>query len=221
MEKKDIWIGTDVGKINCVAAVDFPTVGTTFYRRKVIDLPTFEFENSLVGVRKMLRWVDRLIKEYCQNNDLPAAAVEAHFLMESTGIYSRQLEGYILETRPTLNPIIENAALIHSYRKSLNLKNETDFLDAKGIACYGSDRQPEYRQKNPEIYQTLAEMCRLRELYVTQVGAMQNFYVSLQTPMLKRLDTATINVLNSKIDELTREIQKFVREHEPESVNFC
>ena len=43
---------------------------------------------------------------------------------------------------------------------------------------------------------------------------MQNFYESLQTPMLKRMDTATIKVLNDKIDDLTREIQKFVREHE-------
>ena len=214
MEKKDIWIGTDVGKKNCVAAVDFPTAGSSFSRRKVADLPAFEFENSLVGVKKMLRWIDRLTKEYCQENNIPANIVEHHFLMESTGCYSRQLEGFILETRPTLKPIIENAALIHSYRKSLNLKNETDFLDAKGIAYYGSDRQPEYRQKNPEIYRTLAEMCRLRELYVTQLGALQNFYESLQMPMLKRMNTATIKMLNSKIDDLTREIQKFVREHE-------
>lgn len=52
MEKKDIWIGTDVGKKNCVAAVDFPTAGSSFSRRKVADLPAFEFENSLVGVKK-------------------------------------------------------------------------------------------------------------------------------------------------------------------------
>ena len=182
-----------MGKKNCVAAVDFPTAGSSFSRRKVADLPAFEFENSLVGVKKMLRWIDRLTKEYCQENNIPANIVEHHFLMESTGCYSRQLEGFILETRPTLKPIIENAALIHSYRKSLNLKNETDFLDAKGIAYYGSDRQPEYRQKNPEIYRTLAEMCRLRELYVTQLGALQNFYESLQMPMLKRMNTATLN----------------------------
>ena len=67
MEKKDIWIGIDVGKNTCVAAVDFPKVGTTFQRRKVVDLPVLEFENTLTGVKKMLRWVDRLTKEYCQN----------------------------------------------------------------------------------------------------------------------------------------------------------
>ena len=214
MEKKDIWIGIDVGKNTCVAAVDFPKVGTTFQRRKVVDLPVLEFENTLTGVKKMLRWVDRLTKEYCQNNHLAEESVELHLLMESTGIYSRQLEGVILGTRPTLKPIIENAALIHSYRKSLNLKNETDFLDAKGIAYYGSDRQPEYRPKNPKIYETLAEMCRLRDHLVIQAGSMKNFYESLQTPMLKRLETAAIKVLNKKIEELTREIQKFVEAHD-------
>lgn len=214
MSKKTIWIGVDVGKSFCVAAIDMPGIEGRCPRCKVTELPSFEFDNTLSGLKKMLRWADKLCKAYLTQNELAEDTVELRLIMESTGIYSRNLERFILETRPELQPVIENATILRSYRQSLNLKNETDFLDAKGIAYYGGDRQPEARQRSAVFYQTLAEMCRMRNFYSVQLTAYKNMHESLNEPMLKRMDTSVIQVLKTKIEELTSEIKKFVNEHE-------
>jgi len=214
MSNRSVWIGLDVGKSNCVAAVDFPAFEDRVDRRKVMELPTLEFTNSQGGINKMLRWYDKLEKEYLASCGEPELVIEPRVVMESTGIYSRQIEGYILSSRPTLRPVIENAMLIKSFRMSLNLKNETDFIDAKAIAYYGTERQPELKIKSEKMYQELCGMCRLHDFYVTEMTAYRNMHEGLNSAMLKRMDTSIIKHLEKKLKELNSEMRKFVREHE-------
>jgi len=51
MSKKSVWIGIDIGKETCVAAVDFPNFESKIQRKKVMDLDVLEFKNSQGGVK--------------------------------------------------------------------------------------------------------------------------------------------------------------------------
>ena len=213
MSKKSVWIGIDVGKETCVAAVDFPNFESKIQRKKVMDLDVIEFKNSQGGVNKMLRWYDRLEKLYLAKCSVENLSLEPRVVMESTGIYSRQIEKYILSVRATLQPVIENAMLIKSFRLSLNLKNETDFIDARAIAYYGSERTPKRKIKAEKEYQELCELCRLHDFYVEELTACKNMHKGLQSGTLKRMDTSVIKFMEKKLDELKRLMKRFVNDH--------
>lgn len=211
MSTKIFWIGLDVAKRDFVAALDFPGGKEFSDKRSVADLPSKEFENSEVGCKKFLKWLD---KEVAGIESEVSFEIELRVVMESTGIYSRNLEGFILEQRPALQPSIVNAALTAAFRNSLNLKNKTDDIDAKAIARYGTERNPESSQSSQKSYSELCELCRLRDFYTVQSTSMRNMHETLQSPMLKRMNTDTQKKLERKIDDLEREIKKYVREHE-------
>ena len=214
MSNKLVWIGIDVGKNTCVAAIDFPEFLDKISRKNVMGLPTMEFKSSQGGINSMLRWYDKLAKEYLANCDDNTLVCEPRVVMESTGIYSRKIEKYILSARATLQPVIENALFIKSYRQSLNLKNETDHIDARAIAYYGTERKPKAKAKSDEMYQQLCEICRLHDFYVAELTSYKNMHESLNTATLKRMDTSIIKFLERKLEELKRQMKKFVNEHE-------
>ena len=214
MINKSVWIGIDVGKTTCVAAVDFPSFGEHVSRRKVMKLPVLEFKNSQGGVNRLLRWYDKLEADYLSECNSSELILEPRVVMESTGIYSRKIEGLILKTRATLQPVIENAMLIKSFRMSLNLKNETDFIDARAIAYYGTERQPEVKVRAAEMYRELCEICRLHNFYTQELTSYKNMHEGLQTARLKRMNSSTIKCLERKLSELKKEMRKFVSEHE-------
>lgn len=216
MRNKVIWIGIDVGKSTCVAALDRPSIDGVWERIPVMELPILTFANTQGGVKKLLHWIQKqkTVFERETASEKSGLVIESKVVMEATGIYSRNLEKLLLAQRPELPVAIENANLIRSYRLSLNLKNETDCLDAKAIAYYGGDRQPEPSKKSGKCYLELCEMCRLRDFYSKQLWALQNMHESLESDMLQRMDTAVIKMARRKVDELTREITKYVESHD-------
>jgi len=223
MNPKIIWIGLDVAKRDFVAALDFPVIEGIFDKLPVSNLSTKEFENSEAGSKKLLKWIDEKVQvfdssyrqkcSYSEEAELPFQ-IELRVLMESTGIYSRNLEGYLLEQRPTVQPTIINASLTAAFRNSLNLKNKTDDLDAKAIARFGSERNPIPSSGSKKSYSQLCELCRLRDFYTVQETALGNMHESLQSPTLKRMNTTVRKSYTRKIEDLEREIKKFVQEHE-------
>lgn len=72
--------------------------------------------------------------------------------MENTGVYSTRLEETLSKIAPEHVVIQENPTLIHAYRKSLNVKNKTDAMDARVIAKYGRERAPKTKNKLPAEY---------------------------------------------------------------------
>lgn len=223
MGLKTIWIGLDVSKKEFVACTDFPPVDGFHEKKNVEGLSTQTFENSKIGVSKFLRYLDSQSISFEnayrskfaleEKAELPFS-LEPRVLMESTGPYSRNLEGFFLESRPSLRPVIVNAALIASFRTSLNLKNKTDQLDAKAIARYGTERTPEFKIISRKIYAALCELCRFRDFYTVHTTALRNLQGTISEPMLKRMNTATLKHYEKKIDDLERQIKKFIREHE-------
>lgn len=222
MSEAMLWIGLDVAKKSFVAALDFPQIEGCCSKASVCDLPTSQFNNTLAGVEKFLLWMDAKIlqcyAEYALSKQLEKNApipftIGARVLMESTGVYSRNTEGFLLELRPSLRPMIINAALIASFRNSLNLRNKTDQLDAQAIARFGTDRNPEFKVSSRKIYAELCELCRIRDTYKTQQTALKNLQETVQEPMMKRMNTNMIKSFEKNVEALKRQIKKFIDEH--------
>jgi transposase len=83
--------------------------------------------------------------------------------MESTGRYSRQLTLWMTAQRPGLAPAIVNPEATAAYIRSLSLRNKTDRVEARALALFGKERQPQaYIEPSPE-YAELRELARYRE----------------------------------------------------------
>ena len=109
--KNVIWAGLDVGKASFVAALDDASATE---RRKVTSLPCRKFKRNQDELKKFFLWAQELFPE-----------AEIRIVMESTGCYSQQLDGWIGELHPDVAVTIENAGNIHAFIQSLNLPHKT------------------------------------------------------------------------------------------------
>ena len=146
--KNVIWAGLDVGKASFVAALDDASATE---RRKVTSLPCRKFKRNQDELKKFFQWAQELFPE-----------AEIRIVMESTGCYSQQLDGWIGELHPDVAVTIENAGNIHAFIQSLNLPHKTDRLDAQAIARFGTERQPKPTPRPSKTILVLRDLCHTR-----------------------------------------------------------
>lgn len=214
MQNKTIWIGGDVGSKSFWAAIDFPVMFDNQEQKPVSQLENREFKMTPAGVKSFIRWVEfkqsEFMEEYSSEEMDP---LPIHFLMESTGIYSTQLEKMLYAAMPAISVIIANPEPIKAYRISLNIKNKTDLLDAQVIARFGRERKPKAKEKLPPEYQTLKELSRARSFLKDQRTALNNFHDNVLNSLAKRMCANVSNKLDAEIDGLDREINRIVQDH--------
>ena len=214
MQDRTIWVGGDVGAKSFWAAIDFPVMFEGQEQKPVMRLENKEFRMTPAGVRSFIRWVefkqDEFFEEYSSEEMDPLPIC---FLMESTGIYSAQLEKMLCVAKPDLCAIIINPEPIKAYRTSLNVKNKTDLLDSQVIARFGRERKPVAKEKLPPEYQTLKELSRARSFLKDQRTALNNFHDNVTNSLAKRMCTNVSKKLDMEIDGLDREINRIVQKH--------
>jgi len=158
------WIGLDVADLTFDAAVARPGERATAAAFK--RLPAQTFERTAEGVKALAAWLETLMPG---PGPLPARAV-----MEATGNYSIGLAALLSKACPELRPAIANPERTAAFRNSLGLRNKTDRLDARALAFYGRDRQPEpYEPLSPEQAR-LRELSRCREGLIASRTAHEN-----------------------------------------------
>lgn len=146
-----LWVGCDVSKETFDAALCLTSPEGCI--QSLSRYPTSQFPRSEDGVRKFLGWLDFKIP----------AATEVRVVMESTGRYSRQLTLWMTAQRPSLAPAIVNPEATAAYVRSLSLRNKTDQVEARALARFGAERQPQaYIEPSPE-YAELRELARYRQ----------------------------------------------------------
>lgn len=158
------WIGLDVADRTFDAAVARPgeRVSATTFKR----LPAQTFERTPEGVQALVAWLQALAPGPAP---LPARAV-----MEATGIYSIQLAALLSKACPELRPAIVNPERTCAFRNSLGLRNKTDRMDARALAFYGRERQPEpYEPLSPEQAR-LRDLSRCRDALIRSRIAHEN-----------------------------------------------
>ena len=166
--KNVIWAGLDVGKASFVAALDDASATE---RRKVTSLPCRKFKRNQDELKKFFQWAQELFPE-----------AEIRIVMESTGCYSQQLDGWIGELHPDVAVTIENAGNIHAFIQSLNLPHKTDRLDAQAIARFGTERQPKPTPRPSKTILVLRDLCHTRTALIKAKVEFQNRQETLSEP---------------------------------------
>ena len=211
IQNQKLWVGIDVGSKSFHAALDFPMLFTNQTALSVVDLPQREFNFTNAGVKSFLSWVQAqqndFFAEYSEDtfDDLPLSIV-----MESTGIYSTQLEKMILGLSPYCNIIIANPEPIKAFCISLNIKNKTDKSDAQVIARYGKERTPAAKKKISPEMEILRSYSRARIFLKDQRTAMGNYHDNVIGSLPQRMCSNIIKSIDKEIAGLDREIDKVV-----------
>ena len=215
MQNKTLWVGMDVGAKSFFAAIDFPSIYENQIKRDVSELESREFKITPAGIKSFLRWVDFMQNEFhAEYSSEDCDSLPVHFLMESTGVYSTNVEKMIYAIAPSSTIIITNPEPIKAFSTSLNIKNKTDKIDSQVIARYGIERTPKSRAKlSPEL-QSLRDLSRARSFLKDQRTAINNYHDNINNSLPKRMCTNISKQIDREIEGLDREIKKNVRENQ-------
>ncbi|MFO7973606.1 MAG: transposase [Candidatus Hydrogenedentota bacterium] len=159
------WLGLDVAKQAFKAALG--RAGQKWPATALRDLPVREFERSREGLAALMAWLETLLPE-------SSDAYNVRVVMESTGKYSAELAVWMYEDYPHFRPAIVNPQQTNAYIKSMNVRQQTDAMEARALAFYGLEREPDaYEPLRPEQAQ-LRELTRHRSSLVDQKQALLN-----------------------------------------------
>jgi len=152
------WVGADVAKKSFDVALVPP--GAHYPEVPLRDIPAKTFQRTPEGVASFLAWIARETREVAQP--------QVRMAMEATGSYSTELTQWVNKRCPMLAPAIVNPRQIAAFLNSMNLRNKTDRIDARGLAFYGAERRPvPFEAFTPER-QTLRELSRYRDALVAE-----------------------------------------------------
>ena len=154
-EKNEMWCGIDISKDDMAAALDVDR------NRPVRQLPCKKFPRTPDGVRDLLDWCARL------------GARAPRFLMESTGIYSRDVLLWFHARHPGVHVTVANPRHVKHFIESEHLGNKTDKLDAMAIARMGTVQKPAATPPPPPEYLQLQELVRSRDQLVTTLRSLE------------------------------------------------
>jgi len=201
METSVVWSGIDVGKKTFFASIDIRSEAGA--RLALDKLPTKEFKRNLNGVNSFLKWQTELTIEH-----------KNAIVMETTGCYSLELIAWIKMLRPDMTVSLQNARMVSDFIKSLNQPHKTDKTDARAIARFGTERNPEPAVMAEKHWRDLREFERERTALIEVRVDLENRAESLFTLVAKRANQRAISALNMEISEIEREIKLLVLEHE-------
>ena len=202
------WVGLDVSKRTFDAALAGPD--QRFPSTPLRALPWKAFPRTRSGVKEFLAWLDD-----------HAPKGKARVIMETTGRYSVELTSWMLARRPTLRPAIENPKSTKAFIDSLNQRNKTDGLDARGLAFYGVERRPSPYEPLSESRQELRDLSRYRDSLVAQRTALKNrSHEKCSSKIVARMQARQLRQLDKDIAAVEREMKGVIDKDEDFSRDF-
>ena len=201
-ESKEHWVGLDVSKATFDAALAAPD--QRFPSTPLRTLPWKAFPRTREGVEAFLAWLDEQVPKR-----------KARVLMEATGRYSVELTTWLVAKRPTLRPAIENPKNTKAFIDSLNQRNKTDGLDARGLAFYGIERRPAPYEPLSKTRQELRELNRYRDALVAQRTALKNrSHEKSSSKIVTRMQVRQLRQLDKDISTVEQEMKLLINEDE-------
>jgi transposase len=202
------WVGMDVSKRTFDAALAGPE--QRFPSTPLRALPWKAFPRTRDGVNEFLVWLDEL-----------APKEKVRVIMEATGQYSVELTTWLTARRPSLRPAIENPKNAKAFIDSLNQRNKTDGLDARGLAFYGVERRPAPYEPLSKMRQELRELNRYRDSLVVQRTALKNrSHEKSSSKVVARMQARQLRQLDKDIATVEQEMKDGVNEDEPFKRDF-
>jgi len=182
----DAWIGIDVSKDTLDVCLLRPT-GKSKDRK---------FDNDTAGFQKLLGWANSLV------------GPDRHFCMEATGAYSHAIASFLVEKGELVS--VENPARIKYFGMGEGILNKTDKVDARVIAKYTKEKNPEpWRLSRPEVLHLTALMRRV-QVVETHLGQERN---RLGEPVIDPEVACSINTIVKALEQEIHRLEAQVREH--------
>jgi len=199
-DRQEHWVGLDVSKGTFDAALALSE--QRYPCTPLRALPWRTFPRTRRGVRSFLAWLDKL-----------APGKNVRVVMEATGQYSVELTTWLLARRATLQPAIENPKNTKAFIDSLNQRNKTDGLDARGLAFYGVERRPAPYEPLSETRQELRTLNRYRDTLVAQRTALKNRrHEKSSSTVVARMQTKQLRQLERDIAAIEQEMKRVVNQ---------
>ncbi|MGI8905398.1 MAG: IS110 family transposase [Candidatus Sumerlaeaceae bacterium] len=168
-------------------------------------IKTSAFAHTRQGAQQMLDWMKARLPE----------GAGMCVVMEATGNYSVQLSLWLRELCPTLKLVVMDPRRIKKYMEGLGLRNKTDKVDARAIACFGAERQPVGDEPVEQIYRDLRAVARARLAVLTHIVALRNQLTSLCSDDMSQAVGRMINkTFQSSIAQLEKQQQKLEQQLE-------
>lgn len=151
--------------------------------------------NSRKGFQELQAWLAK------------QGVTHARICMEATGSYWESLAEFLVDAGFEVSVV--NPVLVRKYSESLGERNKTDRIDARVIARFCAERQPERWQAPSKAVRGLRALVRRREALV-----------ELRTEELNRRDSASeprvlesIDSVLAHLDAQIAQIDKQIRDH--------
>lgn len=152
------WAGIDVSNAKFDAAIyPPPPPGKRCWTMQQIQVRTFEMTRQ--GVAGFAKWA---MTRAGQPGQLRIA-------MEATGKCSLRLAAMLVQVAPAVKVSICNPLFIKRFGGSLGIRNKTDGLDARVIARFGAEREPEPWVQPNKAMQHLRDLVRERQAIVESI----------------------------------------------------
>jgi transposase len=151
--------------------------------------------NSRKGFDELVAWLAR------------QGAATAHICMEATGAYWEELAEFLADAGFKVSVV--NPALIRKFAESLGERSKTDRLDARVIARFCAEREPERWQAPSKSVRGLRALVRRREALVQLRTEEMNRRGSASEPAV----VASIEQVIAHLDEQIKQIEDQIRRH--------
>lgn len=198
----EYWVGIDVSKKTFDAALAGPE--QRFPSTPLRTLPWKAFARTREGVVALLAWLDE-----------HAPKTQTRVVMEATGKYSIELTIWLVAERAALQPSIENPKSAKAFIDSLNQRNRTDGLAARGLAFYGVERRPAPYEPLSKPRQELRELSRYRDILVARRTALKNrSHENTTSKIVTRMQIRQLGQLERDMEKVLQEMKRVVNDDE-------
>ena len=204
-ETRMYWVGIDVSAPTFDAAVASP--GQHANAATLKELPAATFDRTPEGVRAFLGW---LRKQAPSGPPLPVRAV-----MEATGLYSIELTAMLCKACPELRAAIANPERTAAFRKSLGLRNKTDRVDARALAFFGLERQPDPYEPLSPAQAELRDLSRCRDnLLETQTAHQNQLSQRGASPLVRKTLKHVVATIRTALEKIEADMKRVIESDE-------
>jgi transposase len=135
----------------------------------------------------------------------------AAVVMEVTSSFSLELATWLKATRPAVQVSILPGKRVRDWAQGIGIDDKDDDIDARVLACYGSERRPPSSALVDGLYGKLRALSRARLGYVEHVVALRQ---QLNEQRSEHIDPATSKMLQKSLSKVLACFEKQIEEVE-------
>lgn len=193
-ETVDVFFGFDLSKLTFEVAcrqAGLPPV----QREDLRKIKTHTYKRTREGVEEWWKHASVSLR----------AEQRVGVVMEVTSSYSLEVAAWLMSICPQVKVSVMPGKRIRDWASGIGVDDKNDPMDARVMACFGAERQPQGQVPLEGIYAKLRALCRTRLVLVEQSVATRQ---RLDEAASEYLDPQTSKFLQRTLSKVLRELDK-------------